>query len=607
MAFSEEDRAAFGASVPAYVEAAEDGTFRVVETASGEVLSSEHATAKTALNSALELDSVQPMVKSANLRTEGEPDGEWRWLDATAVEDQPIGGARIGELSIWEMASSLNTRSSAIPINGGGAPDGMQSSDPHGDAANGGDHPANGFAHVGIPVMAADGRAHLYLFGELLPEVAAEVDRGRLAYGSVYFGFDDVDEADNEAVQGAQLISHALTNDPAVTTLSAGSERRRLPSETNSTRRAGRSAWRKASTVSDKIKALLATARNTDAPEAERRGAVRQILAAARGPITDTFSKVADVLGVSVEERADNPWALEDAIFQFEMGAKAEQRLESIPAPAEEPPAEEAAEVAAERPPLDTEARTSLLALSKRGHVFGLVVSKREVEGLEGEELDAFAQSMLDLGRIVLSKPEATPGDVVAELEAREDEIIAALEEPTEEPEEDGEATEEAGEAAASSDLRSRFGKMRSQRNKARSALAVETAKVAKFETYAWLDAELAKREKTVTPQKRDRYVAIALKSGREVVAEFLDDLNSPPQGLPMGNASERSLNAVSDAPENQDQAYDACMDDAKKVCEEREAKAAERQGRKPRDTAREVIRSAAQKLANERYPGLFD
>ncbi len=213
----------FAAHVPMHVRETDDGYDLVGP--NGAVISAGHVSARHALEAGLG-KGLARFAKTPNLRSGGKPDGVWRWLDATATVDrsEPLPNGklhRIAERAIWEMAAGLNARESAVPINGGGAPDGYKRSEPHGDGF-GGDHPANGFAHIGVPVLER-GRVHLYLRGELLPEVAVEVDRGRLAYGSVRFGFADTDEADDHAVVGAELISHALTNDPAITSLGPGS------------------------------------------------------------------------------------------------------------------------------------------------------------------------------------------------------------------------------------------------------------------------------------------------------------------------------------------------------------------------------------------------
>src|SRR5690606_13573297 len=137
-------------------------------TASDEALST-HETPRQAMIAALKIDNVASLNKRANLRDDGEPIGVWRWLDASAAEDEPVHGSRITAESIWEMAASLNGRKSAIPINGGGAPRaGLGDSAPHGDAYTGGDHLANGYAHLAVPTLDETGRTHLFLRSELL-------------------------------------------------------------------------------------------------------------------------------------------------------------------------------------------------------------------------------------------------------------------------------------------------------------------------------------------------------------------------------------------------------------------------------------------------------
>ena len=112
---TDELRSTYAATVPVYVRATEAG-YELVDTATDEVLGT-YETPKQALWNALEREDVAALVKRANLRSNGTPDGEWRWLDASATEDEPIGGSRITDASLWEMAAGLNARKSAIPIN----------------------------------------------------------------------------------------------------------------------------------------------------------------------------------------------------------------------------------------------------------------------------------------------------------------------------------------------------------------------------------------------------------------------------------------------------------------------------------------------------------
>jgi hypothetical protein len=177
--------------------------------------------AYTSLREALDaaLPTVATHEKQARLRNvdTGELNGAWRWLPATDVEPAAIGGVRIDAQAIVEMADSLNARPGPIPIDGGPTPNGMLPSDVHGTASTGGGTPANGWAHWGVVVLGpGPDDAKLYLYSELVPEVAREVDAGRIATGSVHFGAATLE---GELPRGVELISHALTNDPAVKTL----------------------------------------------------------------------------------------------------------------------------------------------------------------------------------------------------------------------------------------------------------------------------------------------------------------------------------------------------------------------------------------------------
>lgn len=188
---------------------------------------------RATLREALDAARATMRAKAAFLRDPDSGDlvGAWRWLPATEEESAPIGGVRIDATAIDEMAASLNDRSTPIPIDGGPAPHGMLASEVHGTAFDSGT-PANGWAHAAVSVAGDDGRVELYLWAELLPSVAREIDAGRLAMGSVHFGCERVEE--DGAPRGCVLISHALTNTPAVTTIAPA----------NSVRDGISSAWR---------------------------------------------------------------------------------------------------------------------------------------------------------------------------------------------------------------------------------------------------------------------------------------------------------------------------------------------------------------------------
>lgn len=221
------------------------------------------------------------------------------------------------------------------------------------------------------------------------------------------------------------------------------------------------------------------------------------------------------------------------------------------------------------------------------------------MDGLEGEALEEWAQGVLDNLRMIFGKPEAPIDEVLAELQAREEELMAMVsdeEESEDMPPEDVEA--QADTIAASLVLR-----MQHQRDAARRDRRELRAKVALYETREWLDAELGKRQKTLAKGKHEQYVQIAIKSGREVVEAFLDDLNMPPAVNPLDSVQTprgEDVRTVRDA-------WDACEDDAFRELTEREAKKAERERRRPMTIPPHIIRARAQDLAVERYPSLFE
>lgn len=176
-----------------------------------------YATLREALDVALAHVASKPKAPFLRDPDSGEKNGEWRWLPATEEELAAIDGVRIDAIAIDEMAASLNERMTPIPIDGGPAPSGMLASEVHGTASTHGGTPANGWAHWGVSVSGSDGVAELYLWAELVPSVAREIDAGRIAMGSVHFGCARIEGEDSP--RGCVLISHALTNNPAVTTL----------------------------------------------------------------------------------------------------------------------------------------------------------------------------------------------------------------------------------------------------------------------------------------------------------------------------------------------------------------------------------------------------
>jgi hypothetical protein len=471
----DDDIRSMAAEVPVYVRP-EGERWALVASETGAVLS-EHDSERQALAAALEGEEAPLRAKRAVLRTDGVPDGVWRWLDASAVEDAPIDGVRITARALWEMAASLNRRATPVPVNGGGAPSGEHAeSAPHGDARSGGDHPANGWAHAAAIVVDEAGREHLFLYAELVPQVAREVDRGRLAFGSVFFAFESVDAERDHAVSGATLISHALTNDPAVTTLTAGSER------------------------NTHVGAL--TASRTRKVRVMTQKKVR------RGAAYDALETLASDAGVSIEDEmtADAESSpLIERIEALKAQAVVEETLESIEStPAEEAPAEVEAQRAA-----------------------------REEMGLTPEE----SASMLAWARDVLGKPDATPADALAELGRRKDEVAALLGEDAAPDSMElgaGYANDEDEDEKNAKGARSR-----NPLRAVRRELASARGRIERFEVREWLRSEIEKRRLGVSPAKRQRYEDMALKAGREVVLEILEGLATPPSGNPLPQSQE--------------------------------------------------------------------
>lgn len=510
MHIDDETREAFAPSVPVYVRAQSDGTWSVISTEMNEPMSVEHATERKALDHALKIKSVASALKDAVLRDEGEPIGAWRWLDASEEEDEPVGNTRITARSLWEMAASLNDREAAIPINGGGAPRaGYAESLPHGDAYLGGDHVANGWAHVAIPVVDADERTHLYLRGELFEEIAREVDLGRLAFGSIRFGMTSVDEEDNYAVEGASLVSHALTNDPAVTTLSPGSKRRNEPA-----------------LIGCRSRRLFMTATKKKAQRAASPEKFAEVLAAlgvdAEGDdwAEQALAKIAEMKKPAAEEKTAEEKSAEEPAAVSDVAASAEARSRSI--------ADHCRDV--RDATLHAGARRTAALLLKLYH------ANRAELGVAPEDAQAAAESMLVWGRDVLGKPDATMAEVLAELEARKEEVGAALDVDTPPPAEDeSEPLEEQKTAADLEAQKSADHETKLRERDTKIARLEKREEVRKLVVARGLDRPAGHRP-AITDAEIEEFVDDAmLRSGSLVmVTKLLDAKNAPPSTNPL-------------------------------------------------------------------------
>ncbi|MBK8260223.1 MAG: hypothetical protein IPK80_02675 [Nannocystis sp.] len=174
----------------------------VVETESGAEVRLRDAdageaypTLRAALDSLLANNDYRP--KRGILRDEtGREVGQWRWLDATAEESAPApDGSQVTRDLIATMAARLNAGSPA-PMDGGTSPAHSQLSAT--------ETRSDGYVHTGVEVQDRAGRWHLFVYAETSPDVARDIDSGRLAYGSIGFSSD------------GRLLQHALTNVPAV-------------------------------------------------------------------------------------------------------------------------------------------------------------------------------------------------------------------------------------------------------------------------------------------------------------------------------------------------------------------------------------------------------
>lgn len=125
------------------------------------------------------------------------PDGVRRWIPAAVPmreDDSPV-----GEQFIADLAACINAEGVSIPIDGG-----ADGSVTHVTAAD----DATGWAHRAVVI---DGG--LYLEAEVLPEVDARIERGRLVYSSIDALYD-IDAEGAYVAGSARLITHGLTNTP---------------------------------------------------------------------------------------------------------------------------------------------------------------------------------------------------------------------------------------------------------------------------------------------------------------------------------------------------------------------------------------------------------
>lgn len=125
-------------------------------------------------------------------------EGVRRWIPAAVPMTEA--GEPVSDAFIADLAANLNGEAVSIPIDGG-APGSIA----HVTAS---EH-AVGWAH-----RAAIIEGKLFLEAEVLPEVAAAIDAGTLAYSSIDADYEADAETGAYVAGSAHLITHALTNTP---------------------------------------------------------------------------------------------------------------------------------------------------------------------------------------------------------------------------------------------------------------------------------------------------------------------------------------------------------------------------------------------------------
>lgn len=500
----------------------------------------------------------------------GEADGAWRWLPACEEEDAPIKGVRIDAEALREAAASLNARPTAIAIDGGPTPPGMLPSEVHGTPMTGGATPANGWAHWAVCVVNAAQRTELYLYGELVPVVARELDAGRIGAGSVDLRFQSVD---GDAPRGVELASFALTNDPAVKTLMPPNSQRAAEGALFAVR-----TYRLASTAVLRGKA----------PIMSKTKAKKKTL---RGPATDAEAKLFALFGLDPADE-DSDCDLIDAVFRVMQAADLEEAVDAINgvAPLEAPEEMAGTQAAALHPPEPSTANPTLDDPSKskptKSHTTDIPLGQtqasvraairsltgdtllakalRAIDGLTQEQQDTWATQVLAALQDIFGMPDGSAADVMAALQGQADKIKGALAaQPTDAPPADaptdatkpGDAAPTAptpgGDAATMSAgtpdataranttadlvaLRTEVTHLRTQNEVAQKRVAELEEREARRTLGDTISERFAKASRTLAPQDRD---------------DLVSDLLALPDGPARERTIERALRAAVGGP----------------------------------------------------------
>lgn len=529
------------------------------------------------------LDAALPIVtggrqKASYLRNPDtmEPNGAWRWLPACEEEDAPVKGVRIDAEALREAAASLNARPSAIAIDGGPTPPGMLPSEVHGTPMTGGATPANGWAHWAVVVVNAQGRCELYLWGELLPVVARELDAGRIGAGSVDLRFTSTE---GDAPRGVELASFALTNDPAVKTLMPPNSQRAAEGALLTTR-----TYRLAGL------ALLRGRNQAPMSKLAKKSSKKTL----RGPATDAEAKLFALFGLDPTDE-DSDCDLIDAVFKLMQAADLEEVVDAVNGmgPLEAPEQGAPAVQAAALHPVDGVANPAVADPSKsqptKSHTTNIPLGQtqasadsvraairaltgdsllakalRAIDGLTQEQQDAWASQCLSVLQDIFGMPDGSAADVMAALQGQADKIKGALAAQPTQPSDQGAPPNDAnapGDAAPGGDaaqmgancdpkkvdataranttadlvaLRTELTHLRGEADAARKRVVELEAREARRTLGDDITARFSKAQRTLAPQDRD---------------DLVSDLLALPEGPARERTIERALRAAVGGP----------------------------------------------------------
>lgn len=244
-----------------------------------------------------------------------------------------------------------------------------------------------------------------------------------------------------------------------------------------------------------------------------------------RGAAVEAFAKIATLLGVDpATDLSEESWYSEvvEKVRLIHEQARTEKVVESVVA----------GEAQLAEPDDETGEGSETTETTES--------RSRAVEGLEGSELEAFAADVVALLRDVIGNPDATPAEILAELDARRESLAAAMgvavETTTPEggtPPQETTMSQENKDDAARSRARARNEAiaLRARATKAEKERDAANAKLRAIEDERWLDGELKARGLTLSKEDRAVMLRSAAQHGRDIVAVALRGIHRPPAG----------------------------------------------------------------------------